>query len=353
MRAEEALATAQTPLEATLKQGLDAISNNQVVEFTKYVKLILPLDGFVYWVKADLLSPAAAMNAMSLNGVAYNTSPMLKTAATVVKVKGSLHYASDSKQEEVANYTSNRMVFTAQSEIQDFNEIGDTVLYIATFDGIRFAFSQRGLFYRQAGLYHYVGDAVYADMASQVVDSPIGFDARNVVVSNSLPVWLSLNGYEPGYPTGIGNPALKLFPSFLVPDNMQPPYAAVHIPPDSTAAIASAPALDQTSSQEQLVSETVRITIYGTRNYNALDFVACVSQFSLDTDIIGIMNQPVIRDEKRIQNELSTIAMKKSVEFQINYHQTRMRDVARELIAAAVPSFVLSPLRAAAADITA
>jgi len=55
----------------------------------------------------------------------------------------------------------------------------------------------------------------------------------------------------------------------------------------------------------------VRITLFGVRNDQALDFVACVNQYSLDYDMFGVMNMPTIRDEKRTQAELNVIAMKK------------------------------------------
>jgi hypothetical protein len=54
--------TAKTELNATLTQGLDDLSRFQVVTFTKYIRKVLPLDGFVFWVKASVLSddPAAS-----------------------------------------------------------------------------------------------------------------------------------------------------------------------------------------------------------------------------------------------------------------------------------------------------
>ncbi|ECP0802337.1 hypothetical protein FYO77_25455, partial [Salmonella enterica] len=50
--------TAKTELNAALTQGLDDISRFQVVTFTKYIRKVLPLDGFVFWVKASVLSSA-------------------------------------------------------------------------------------------------------------------------------------------------------------------------------------------------------------------------------------------------------------------------------------------------------
>ncbi|MBL4028075.1 hypothetical protein H5I45_24615, partial [Escherichia coli] len=50
------LQNAKTELNATLTQGLDDLSRFQVVTFTKYIRKVLPLDGFVFWVKASVLS---------------------------------------------------------------------------------------------------------------------------------------------------------------------------------------------------------------------------------------------------------------------------------------------------------
>lgn len=328
---DEALAN-QSPLAADLKAGLDAISANQTVRFTRYVRLVLPLDGYVFWVKADLLSASALLNASPLNVWAPNQAQRIAVPATYLDAAGSLHYSTETKQEEAQTYGLNRVVFTSKTEIQDLNEIASNELYIGQIDAVRFAFSARGSFYRQAGLYHYVGMAIYPDMGPQIVDAIDGFDASNVIVSNSLPIWLGLNGYASV--EGFANP-LTLYPSFLVPANLAPPFGGVHIAPETTRAIAGAPLIGATGSHSQLVQERVKITLFGLRNFNAMDFVDAVNAFSLETDLIGIMNQPTIRDEKRTQAELGTIAMKKSIEYDVNYYQGTARNVARTLIAQA------------------
>ncbi|EAS0153785.1 hypothetical protein DV545_23810, partial [Salmonella enterica] len=53
---------------------------------------------------------------------------------------------------------------------------------------------------------------------------------------------------------------------------------------------------------------------------------------------MGVMNIPVIQDERTTQNELNIIAMRKKVKFKVNYYQQRMRNVARRLITSAIPS---------------
>ena len=336
---------APSSLGSDLQAGVEAISSNQTVTFTKYVKVVLPLDGFVFWVKADKVGKSALYNAALVNAAAYG-QPQTVTPAPYITAKGSLHYATDTRQDEANTIAVNRVVFTSQQEIQDLNEVGPNVLFIGVIDGIKFAFSTRAAFYRQADLWHYVGFAVYSDMDTQVVDDPRSLNTRDVVVSNSLPLWLAFNGYQP--PTqGFGNPGLTLYPSFLLPTNLAPPYAAVHIAPENTRSLTGAPRIAADSSHSQLCSDLVKITMFGMRNFNALDFVDCVLQRSLEYEEFGVMNMPVVRDEKRTQSELNAIAQKKSVTFEISYYQNRMNDVARKLILSAVPSFYPTDLRAA------
>lgn len=301
---------------SVLTAATDTISQNQTLTFTRYVRVVLPLDGYVFWAKSGLLSASALLNAAAFNTAAFNQPQTAAQAAETVQVKGSLHYTTDNQQDETEGFATDHVVFTSEVDIDELNTINPATLFIAEIDGIRFSFSRRAMFYRQSGLYHYQGDAVYPTMETQLLDTLVGFDSRNVVVSNSLPVWLSLNRFMP------------MFPSFLVPDNVAPPYCAVHIQPDGTRALQSAPYIDAgTGSHYQLAADRVRLTIYGLRNFNALDFLDYVLDYSANTDAIGIMNMPIPRDEKRTQAELNTLAMKKTIEFEVSYLQARVREI--------------------------
>src|SRR5487761_2707461 len=204
--------TTSAPLEmaAGLQAGTNTLSLNQTITFTQYIKLVLPLDGFVYWVKADLLSQAAILNAFGGNQVAANQSRHILVPAKAITAQGSIHYSTELKQEEDRTATVNYMIFTAEQPINDLNSISPDVLYIAEFQGEKFAFSRRDRFYQQAGLYHYRGDALYSVMDGQIIDSMAGFDVTDVIVSNSLPIWLTLNKFMP------------MYPSFLVDQNLAP-----------------------------------------------------------------------------------------------------------------------------------
>lgn len=333
--------TQGTPLAADLAAGLQAISYFRTVTFTQYIKLVLPLDGFVFWVKNDVLSPSAILNAATFGSATFGGSRAVKVPAPYVVAQGSLHYATDMKQEETETYTVNQVLFTTTEPLVDLNQVGPRLIYIAEIDGIRFAFSERGMYFKQSGLYHYRGAAVYSDMATQVIDALDGFDSKSLVVSNSLPAWLTLNGYNPIYNT-FGNPTLTLYPSYALPPNLQSttPFASVHIPPEASIPLQSTQLVGPTSNLWQLSRDRVRITTYGLRNREAMNFLACINQYSLDYDMFGIMDSGVVRDEKRGQVELDTLSMKKTIEFEVSYYQNAMNDIAQNYIRSVIPTFL-------------
>lgn len=311
----EALYTG-SQLQAGLDAGISLISQQQNIKFTQYVKKVMPLDGFVFWVRSDLAN--------------------YESDAPIIYANGSLHFASEKIQDESQTYGLSKVTFTSEEPLdQSFDKIGPNMIYIGSFGNIRFSFSNRQNFYKQAGIWHYIGDAIYPFMESQIIDSAEDLGALGLVVSNSLPLWLALNDYRPFY--GFGN-SIPLYPSALSPANIRPPFATVHIPPESTEALASSPFLTRISSHYQLSKETVRVTMYGIDNDGAMNFVDCVNQYSQDYGYIGLMNAPIIRDDKVGQNELSVLAMKKTIEFEVSYYQNSVRDIARQLILSAVPN---------------
>jgi hypothetical protein len=307
--------------------GVETLSERQRVCFTLYRQVVLPLDGFVFWVRASLLGPSATIGSMGFNAAPLNTGPRVVTPAPTLSVLGSLHYSSDNYQLEDESFALNRVVFTAEEAVQDLNAMDETELYIGEFQGVRFAFSQRSSFYRQADLYHYRGDAVYPAMATQIIDTPQDVDTARLVVSNSLPIWLQLNAFAPVYP------------AFLVPGNLVPPYIAANVVDDSTRAWGMIPQTRPGGTTTQLVSERVRLTTYGLRNDQVMDFHAYVLRYITENDnVMGLMNLPVVKDAKRQQNELGVLAIKKTIEYEVSYYQARVRDEALQLITRVVPS---------------
>lgn len=320
---------APTALNAALEAGLDVLSLDQTIHFTKYIKVILPYDGFVFWVKADQVSPGALYNAQAYNRAYYNDPTIILSPAATMSVKGSLHYATDTRQEETQTFGRNAVRFTAEEEVEYLNEVSPMVMWLGEWEGLQFGFNTRRSFYRQADIHHYMGDAIYPSMRANIINDPHELNTRSYVISNSLPVWLAMSG-----PLGV-----SIWPSYLVSENIAPPFVAVHIGEDDTTPIQGAPLILQNSSHYQLVSDMVRVTTYGLRNDQIMDLLDFVNQYSLDTDIIGIQNIPIPRDTKALQTELNIIAMKKVIEFQVSYYQTRMADVARQLIKSAFISF--------------
>lgn len=296
----------QNQLQDTLAAGVNTLSQQQKIAFTQYAKSTLPTDGFVFYVNTGLTTT----------------------------VQGSLHYATDQQQNEDETIDINRVIFTGLSQIDAFNQAAPDDLFVGTFDGIQFSFSARGSFYQQANLYHYVGNAVYPALASQLIDNA-GDLPTGPIVSNSLPIWLSQNSFAPVYP------------SYLVPANVVPPYITAHIEPSQTEVpsfpIYSWPGTTESGSpaplhdlpSSQLALDRVRLTLYGFNNQQAIQFYVSLIEYSVDTDAFGFRNSPAIRDEKRTQAEMAVIAMKKTIDIEAWYYQGTADAIARRLILSA------------------
>jgi hypothetical protein len=303
--------TAKPSLGADLAAGIDVLSATQTITFYLYKKMVLPLDGFMFWINYNLLIPSP------------NDPP------ATINIQGSLHYSTDVMQEETSSISMNTIVFTALTQCDSFQEVDPEWLYLADYNGIRFAFNSQGKYYQQADLWHYVGIAVTSVMGTQVVDTQEQLDSLSLVVSNSLPIWLAMPTYVPPYP-GFTCPIQNIYPSYLIPSNEKPPYAAVHI--EDTNSLAETAFLGPKLTSTQLSSETVRVTTYGVNNDDIITFLNFVNQYSYDWNYIGMMNMPIVRDEKLIQTELNTIAQKKTIEFKVSYLQNSVRNVARQHI---------------------
>ena len=55
----------------------------------------------------------------------------------------------------------------------------------------------------------------------------------------------------------------------------------------------------------------MKVTLYGLRNFNALDFMDAVEGYTLSGGTFGLMNAPIVKDAKRTQVEFNTLAQKK------------------------------------------
>lgn len=306
----------QVGLNPTLDQGLRTLSLDEEITFAQYIRRVLPLDGYVFWLRVQETT-----------------------------FRGSLHYSSNSEQREDESLTINRIVFSTSVEIEAFNDIAPNTVWVAEYQGMKFAFSQRGYLYAAAKIYHYAGDAIYPAMYTQLVDIGSELPDTTLIVSNSLPAWLRIVSYKPIWLVA-PNPEVTLYPSFAVPENIRPPYGTIHVDPPQTRALQAFPTLGQRGTHAQLATDHVRVTLYGLTNDQALDWQDTVIEFSRDTNAIGMMNMSglaVMRDEKRIQNEVNILAMKKTIEYDVAYNQVRIRDVARQLITEARVTLLPDP----------
>jgi len=292
-----------TQIKSDLEAGLKSLSGDQVVTFNRYTRAVLPLDGYVFWVR-DL-------------------------ATESIQVSGSIHYSTYQQQNDDETIGLNKVIFTTSTLITEFNNVSTNAMWIGSKDSIRFGFTSRDGVYDNAGLYHYRGDAIYPAMFTQIIDNPAApVDLGGLIASNSLPLWLELNQYAPVYP------------AMLLPSNLPPPYIVADI--SSTRALQSMPDISPNSTSKQLLTERVKLTIYGLRNDAAIDFHNYILTNSLNYDKFGILNMSVVADEKRGQSELGILAQKKSVEYEISYYQYRSQNVARQLVLSAIPSIILT-----------
>lgn len=359
---------ASSQMNAVLDEGLRVLSRDQQITFRRYVRLVLPLDGFVFWVRADLTARGSALfNSSALNSSPLNEGPSPEAPIEEISVRGSLHSNATSMQQEDEGYALSRVVFTTDEEVQALNSIAPGEMYIGEFEypprsdksssigdfkvgvssiegshqgRLRFAFSSQGFYYVAAGLWHYQGDAVYPALETQIIDTLAGFDSRPLVVSNSLPFWLGFSQVSP-HPWVAPREIFPVYPSFSVPYNVSPPYATAHVVPEATTGIGSAPLISsKDSSTTQLTHDTVRVTTYGLRNAASIAFMAAVMRATVDFGVVGIMNVPIPRDEKRTQAELGLLAMKKTIEFEVSYYQSSINDFAVQSIKSAIPSFI-------------
>ena len=136
-----------------------------------------------------------------------------------------------------------------------------------------------------------------------------------------------------------------VYPSFLVPENIAPPYVVAHIEPGSSATLGMAPLYgwpgvtaganlyDLPSSQ--LLQDRVELTLYGFNNQSAIQYLSMLMDYSINTDDFGFANSPVIQDGKRKQTEIGALAMQKKITILANYYQTTADAVARRLILSA------------------
>ncbi|ELY4543940.1 hypothetical protein SMZ81_002150 [Cronobacter sakazakii] len=294
-------------LSSVLHSAVETISSGQEITFRLYVRQVLPLDGFVYWVKAEIVQPAELCR---LN----------IECPTRLNIKGSLHRQIIAVQDETVSRDVNNIIFTPIERIDDFNTENPDAIYLGEYGGVQFAFSRMESQYSQSGIYHYRGMAILPTMQSQIIDSPDEISDERII-SNSIPLWLAMKDFA------------TVYPAYLVPQNLRPPYIAVDI--RNSLPLQAAPIVHG-GERYQLVQDSVRITLYGFTNKMALDFVDSVVCQALDNEEFGVTNIPVVQDAKSGQVEINALAKKKTVDFDVNYYQATTREISHQLIKEAI-----------------
>lgn len=294
------------PLENVLETATATLSSCDSVTFTLYVRTVLPLDGFVFWVKASILS-------------AHQREVALREDSNLpdqVKVKGSYHQREISRQSDSENVDESHVTFTANEKCDVLGVKYPSAMYIGERDGVRFSFSHTLDHYQQSGIWHYRGMAILPTMFSQIVDDARDLPA-NRIVSSSLPFWLSVDRYAP------------VFPAKLVPQNLTTPYIAVACGKPKPWQFAP----EYIDGQRyQLVTETVTVFLQQFDNEQALNYMDHVVRYALETELIGVSNSPVVEDARNSQVETRTIDQAKVITFEVNYYQQSVSDLARRLI---------------------
>jgi hypothetical protein len=313
----------QSQIAAGLITGVQTLSAQETIIFTLYVAIVLPVDQTLFWVLSTEVNGVTLMHNFG--------AVMPPTKITVTPT--SLHHTIETEQREDDTFGRTGIILTTNQEIKDLNQLAPQALYLATIAGVQYSFSKQHAYYDQAGLYHYTGIAVEPAMASQVINDT-SYLNELPVVSNSLPYWLSI-------PTNVP----MTYTSFLVPANTKPPYAVIHIEPDHTSAIQALPVIDSLGNPWQLVYDDVIITTYGLRNNEALTYLQDILNWiTLNGNQMGLMSMPAVRDMKRTQRELTTLAQKKTIKFRVSYYQTAALEIAQKLIQHATMSYIVEPL---------
>ncbi|MFZ4220803.1 hypothetical protein ACEV6Q_23495 [Enterobacter ludwigii] len=299
-------------LSSVLKASVETISSDQHITFRLYVKMVLPLDGFVFWVNAAILSAEE----LETRGI---VNPLTMT------IQGSLHRQVVTEQSETVSRAVNSIIFTPVEKIDDFNVEDPGLTWLGEYAGTQFAFSRMESRYTQSGIFHYRGTAILPTMRSQIIDKPEDI-SDELILSNSTPIWLSIKQFA------------TVYPSFLAPSNLKPPYIVADV--RSTKPLQLAPGYDPTTGRRyQHVQDEVRITLYGFSNQRALCFLDYVVNRALDDEEYGITNIPLVMDAKSNQVELNALAKKKYIDFDINYYQSTSIDISRQLIKEAICNY--------------
>ncbi|CAB5286645.1 hypothetical protein IST495B_05835 [Burkholderia multivorans] len=225
-------------------------------------------------------------------------------------------------------------------------------MWVCEYDGMLFAFNRRTMRYWQTDLNHYAGTAVFPTMRTQFLDSNASIPTSKIL-SNSIPIWLSLTGPLSAVP-GYDQP-LAVFGEYLVAANQQPPYIAVEI--QETTSIEPQPRKyafeDDTVNppvyrefMSQLKRDRVLLHLYGFDSDHAMAYLDYLMTFFLNqgNTVMGLMSGPNMKDMPIIQSEYNIRGPKKTIELEVSYQTFKALDYAITLLRKAQPNFTVPSL---------
>lgn len=305
---------AGTPLATSQADSVGDVSDDQRLTFKQYRRVVLPADGFIFWVSCNIER----------------------------EITGSAHIQTNNTQDEWQAANHGKIILTTPEELPPFraqeNEL-DTV-WVGVWEGMPFAIGSQSARYVQAGLCRYVGDTITPAFAAQFLDTEDDLKGLSPYASTSLPLFLRM----PQYP----NPALawcpwpsgtSIFPSFSVPDNQKPPYITVHIEASATKPLSMGTLSAQSGTTGTIVKEHVRLRLLGLNNARASNLLNYITHWALiHADEIGVLNTPIVVDEKNPLPNINALAPLKTIELDIMYSQSSARDAALQTITHATTS---------------
>jgi hypothetical protein len=276
------------------------------------------------------------------------------SGAPPITVNGSLHYIVQTSQEVDQTRGINNVIFTSEESVSALNEIGKDTLYIGTLppgmddqgNNILFAFNQRGSYYQNADLHHYTGTAVWATMATQILQSAADLPTAQIL-SNSIPLFMSLTGTAGSTikPSWLPVTTYTVYPEYLSEENAAPPYISVEVKSSESLQIQAyrynTPT--GTSERDQLVCDTVALHLWGMNHVQAtqyLDYLIWYFEtYGGQLGYMGLMSDPMVKDVVEIQSELNTRSQKKVIELKVGYYQSAALIAAISLITSTIPAF--------------
>lgn len=302
---------------SALRDAQIAIGLDQQIDFRVYNRIVLPIDGYVFW--------------------QYKRTE---------KLAGLLEISQEIEQSDDQTYGAASVSFATSGEVVGFTRQPIDELWVGVFRGTRFAFPQQRGFFAADALWHYLGRAISPIMAKTLLDEDGTIDPTRAIVSNSLPLWLAMNAYTPIFrPPPAGKPKVLIYPAKFVPPNLPAPYITVRISEGDTESLQYTPIIDPRSdSSYQLMSDRVRVKLVGLQADEGIDFYrrALLYMSPDGPEEMGLMEVSGIRDSiERQAAELQTVSQEKVIDFRVSYVQQRVREVAWQFITSVTATFMV------------